>query len=100
MKLPFPVSLDKELVDWINSVTKKSQFRNKSHLVEEAINEFKKKGSAVLLITHREEIALIADRASQLCGGKIVCSGSPGKVADYYKSRQCLLCRDEVCAYV
>jgi len=64
------------------------------------INSFKKNGSAVLLITHREEIALIADKASQLCGGKIVCSGSPGKVADYYKSRQCLVCRDEVCAYV
>ncbi|MBI5675959.1 MAG: ABC transporter ATP-binding protein [Nitrospirae bacterium] len=64
------------------------------------INAFKKNGSAVLLITHREEIALIADKASQLCGGKIVCSGSPGKVAEYYKSRQCLVCRDEVCAYV
>jgi len=64
------------------------------------INSFRKNGSAVLLITHREEIALIADKASQLCGGKIVCSGSPGKVADYYKSRQCLVCRDEVCAYV
>lgn len=64
------------------------------------ITAFKKNGSAVLLITHREEIALIADKASQLCGGKIVCSGSPGKVAEYYKSRQCLICRDEVCAYV
>lgn len=64
------------------------------------INAFKKNGSAVLLITHREEIAMIADKASQLCGGKIVCSGSPGKVAEYYKSRQCLICRDEVCAYV
>lgn len=64
------------------------------------INAFKKNGSAVLLITHREEIALIADMASQLCGGKIVCSGSPGKVAEYYKSRQCLVCNGEVCAYV
>jgi Fe-S cluster assembly ATP-binding protein len=64
------------------------------------INAFKKNGSAVLLITHREEIALIADRASQLCGGKIVCSGSPGKVAEFYKSRQCLVCDGEVCVYV
>ncbi len=64
------------------------------------INAFKKNGSALLLITHREEIALIADMASQLCGGKIVCSGSPEKVAEYYKSRQCLICRDEMCAYV
>jgi Fe-S cluster assembly ATP-binding protein len=64
------------------------------------INAFKKNGSAVLLITHREEIALIADKASQLCKGKITCTGTPLKVAEYYKSRQCLVCSGEVCAYV
>lgn len=61
---------------------------------------FKKQGSAVLLITHREEIALIADRASQMCRGRIVCSGNPEKVAEYYKSRKCLVCDGEVCVYV
>lgn len=64
------------------------------------INIFKKNGSSVLLITHREEIALIADRASQLCRGKIICSGNPEKVAEYYKSRKCLICNGEVCVYV
>jgi len=64
------------------------------------INVFKKNGSSVLLITHREEIALIADRASQMCYGKIVCSGEPQKVAEYYKSRKCLVCDGEVCIYV
>ena len=64
------------------------------------INIFKKNGSSVLLITHREEISLIADRASQMCRGKIVCSGNPEKVAEYYKSRKCLVCDGEVCAYV
>jgi len=64
------------------------------------INVFKKNGSSVLLITHREEISLIADRASQMCKGKIVCSGTPVKVADYYKSRKCLVCDGEVCVYV
>jgi len=64
------------------------------------INVFKKNGSSVLLITHREEISLIADRASQMCKGKIVCSGNPEKVAEYYKSRKCLVCDGEVCAYV
>lgn len=64
------------------------------------INVFKKTGSSVLLITHREEIALIADKASQLCMGKIVCSGDPEKVAEYYKSRKCLICDGEVCLYV
>lgn len=61
------------------------------------INAFKKNGSSVLLITHREEIALISDRASQICGGKIVFSGSPHDVAEYYKSRECLVCNGEVC---
>ncbi|HEC99106.1 MAG TPA: ABC transporter ATP-binding protein [Proteobacteria bacterium] len=64
------------------------------------INVFKKNGSSVLLITHREEIAMIADRASLLCWGKIVCSGDPEKVAEYYKSRKCLTCDREVCISV
>lgn len=64
------------------------------------INVFKKNGSSVLLITHREEISLIADKASQMCRGKIVCSGNPAKVAEYYKSRKCLVCDGKVCAYV
>jgi Fe-S cluster assembly ATP-binding protein len=64
------------------------------------INAFKKRGASVLLITHREEIVSIADRASQLCGGRIVCSGEPGMVAEYFKSRKCLKCDGEVCANV
>lgn len=64
------------------------------------ISEFKENGSSVLLITHREEIVLIADKASQICNGRIVCSGNPEKVAEYYKSRKCFVCDGEVCAYV
>jgi len=64
------------------------------------INSFKKHGSSVLLITHREEIALVADRASQLCNGKLVCTGNPQKVAEYYKSKACLTCNGEVCLNV
>jgi Fe-S cluster assembly ATP-binding protein len=64
------------------------------------INLFKKNGSSVLLITHREEISLISDKASQMCRGKIVCSGNPEKVAEYYKSRKCLVCDGEACVYV
>ena len=64
------------------------------------INAFKEHGSSVFLITHREEIVLIADRASQICNGKIVCTGNPEKVAEYYKSRKCFVCDGEVCAYV
>lgn len=64
------------------------------------ISAFKKHGSSVLLITHREEIVIIADKASQICNGKVICSGNPVKVAEYYKSRKCLICNGEVCAYV
>ena len=64
------------------------------------ITVFKENRSSVLLITHREEIALISDRASQLCRGRILCSGTPEKVAEYYKSKKCLVCDGEVCVYV
>jgi len=57
----------------------------------------RKRGSAVLLITHREEIAAAADRASQICGGRIVSSGSPEQVAAGFKLRRCLVCNGEVC---
>lgn len=70
------------------------------HDIVNVIQAFKEMGSSVLLITHREEIALIADRASQLCFGRIVCSGTPEKVAEYYKARKCLVCTGEVCEYV
>jgi Fe-S cluster assembly ATP-binding protein len=64
------------------------------------INAFKRDGASVLLITHREEIAMISDRASQLCNGKIVCSGTPEKVAEHYKARHCLTCDGVECHYV
>lgn len=64
------------------------------------INAFRKNGSSVLLITHREEVAMIADRASQLCNGRIVCSGSPEGVAEHYKTRHCLVCDGRECHYV
>jgi Fe-S cluster assembly ATP-binding protein len=64
------------------------------------ITEFKEHGASVLLITHREEIANIADRASQICNGKIICSGAPENVTRYYKSRKCDVCIGEECAFV
>jgi len=64
------------------------------------IASFKQGGSAVLLITHREEVAVIADRASQLCGGRVVCAGNPVKVAEHYKTRHCDVCSGRECHYV
>jgi len=64
------------------------------------IRAFKERGASVLLITHREDIALIADKASQLCRGRIVCTGNPEKVAEFYKARGCLVCDGKECQYV
>jgi Fe-S cluster assembly ATP-binding protein len=64
------------------------------------IRSFKAYGASVLLISHQEAIAHIADRASQLCGGKIVFSGEPQAVAAHYKSRRCAVCDGRICPEV
>jgi Fe-S cluster assembly ATP-binding protein len=61
------------------------------------ISTFKEHGAAVLLITHREEVTCMADRASQLCGGRIVCTGNPDMVAANYRGRACQRCNGEEC---
>ena len=43
MKKPFPVSLDEEMIKWISEEVKRGGFRNKSHLVEEALKDFKRR---------------------------------------------------------
>lgn len=63
------------------------------------IGQIKKNGSTVLLISHREEIASIADRASLLCGGKIIQTGVPEDVVRNYKTRQCFICDGKKCGY-
>jgi Fe-S cluster assembly ATP-binding protein len=65
----------------------------------EVIAAFRQAGSAILLITHREEIAAVADRAAQICGGRIVCTGPPGQVAAHFKNRQCLICDGRECGH-
>lgn len=50
-----------------------------------------KKGITIFLITHREEITLMADRASLLCGGVILKSGRPKEVVEFY-AQHCKRC--------
>jgi Fe-S cluster assembly ATP-binding protein len=52
---------------------------------------------AVLLITHQEALAAGADRATQLCGGRVVCQGKPAAVIENYKARRCRRCDGETC---
>ncbi len=44
-------------------------------------------GASVLMITHRDEMAEVADRASLMCGGVVVRTGTPADVRDYFAQR-------------
>jgi len=60
--------------------------------VVEVIKTFSRNGTTVLLITHHEEVAEIADRASSLCGGTILKTGDPTAVARFFRNhcQECL----------
>ncbi|RMD69041.1 MAG: ATP-binding cassette domain-containing protein [Gammaproteobacteria bacterium] len=60
------------------------------------IETFREKGS-VLLITHREEMARIADDATHLCGGRVVAQGDTETVLAHYRSRRCIQCNGRTC---
>jgi len=70
-----------------------------NHIID-IIRALKAGGGSVLLITHQEEVSLIADRASQLCAGRIIFSGSPREAVDHFRGRTCVRCDGEVCNYV
>lgn len=55
------------------------------------INAMEKRGTSILLITHREEIANIADRAAILCCGQILMEGPAKEISDQFKSG-CTVC--------
>ncbi len=57
----------------------------------EAIREINRRGSSVLLITHSEEVAGIADRTSIICAGRIIKTGRPEEACQYFKEhcREC-----------
>ena len=61
------------------------------------IRAFREEGASVLLITHVETIGLIADRASQLCAGKVIATGDPKEIADQYKQGSCVRCDGQTC---
>lgn len=70
-----------------------------NHIID-IIRALKEGRGSVLLITHQEEVALIADRASQLCAGHIIFSGGPREAVDHFRGRACVRCDGEVCNYV
>ena len=44
-------------------------------------------GTSVLLITHRDEMAEVADTASLMCGGAVISTGTPAEVRGYFAQR-------------
>jgi len=56
-------------------------------MIEKIAHRITKNGGTIILITHREEIARIADEAYLLCNGTVFTKGDPVKVIHYYKSR-------------
>lgn len=59
------------------------------------IKSFNRRGTTVLLITHREEIAKIADRTSLMCSGTIVQEGTPSGMSEYFK-KNCVPCPTKI----
>lgn len=51
------------------------------------IHNMSAEGTSVLLITHRDEMVSVADRASLMCAGAIVKTGTPREVRDYFAQR-------------
>lgn len=57
----------------------------------DAVRILAKNGTSVLLITHQNEIAVSADRASTLCGGTILRTGEPLAIGRFFRNH-CLEC--------
>jgi len=62
-----------------------------NHILD-AVRTLAKNGASVLLITHQNEIAASADRASSLCGGTILRTGNPADIGRFFRNhcRECL----------
>ena len=55
--------------------------------IERLIRRLADEGSAVLLITHRDELVTMADVASLMCFGAILFTGDPAQAREYYAGR-------------
>jgi len=51
----------------------------------QVIRKVAQMGGTVLLITHHEKVAEIADRSSFLCGGKILKTGDPTEISRFFR---------------
>ncbi len=55
------------------------------------IEEIKKQGVTVLLITHREDVARCSDRCALLCDGKVIKEGDAWEITKFFR-KECKVC--------
>ena len=48
------------------------------------IRRMAEEGMAVLLVTHRDKVIAVADRASLICAGQTIATGDPAEICDRY----------------
>ncbi|AKI97380.1 ATP-binding cassette domain-containing protein [Kosmotoga pacifica] len=56
-----------------------------NEMIKAVVEKLKSNGSTVIVITHREEIAMMADEAYLMCGGRLLASGTPQEIVTFYK---------------
>jgi len=54
VKIKVSVTLDQKLVEWIDKLVEKGLFRNRSHIIEEALKFMKKEGVKKILLEKLE----------------------------------------------
>ena len=62
--------------------------------ISQVIDDFREKGTGVILITHNEEMLQMADRSVLVCNGEILKRGAPEDISRYFKF-ECVPCEDE-----
>lgn len=55
-------------------------------MIKSIVERIVEQGGSAIVITHREEVASTADVAHVLCDGRIIRSGLPTEVMNYYKN--------------
>lgn len=60
--------------------------------IKNIIKKLKESGKSVLLITHKEDMILLGDKAGIMCAGKVIHEGNPADINEHFK-KGCRICR-------
>jgi len=62
--------------------------------ISDVIQDLKDNDTAILMITHSEEMLKLADKAALLCQGRMLKKGDPASISSYFRY-ECIPCKDE-----